>query len=77
MPALDKDSFDLWRVAHDSKIQIIIDHIQKQDEINLDNEGRISTLEQSKRSADVRVGIISSIIGAIFGGVAGGISVWK
>lgn len=71
MPALDQQTFNVWREADDQFKDEIRQHIRAQQTINLDFEGRISTVAESQRTAgeqmNKRVTWLSAVISAIVG----------
>lgn len=58
MPALEKDTFDLWREGDDQFKQEMRDHIKAQNQLNLKTTEELATVK-------TRTGIISGLTSVI------------
>jgi len=79
MAALDKQTFDVWRESHDRNVAEILLHIRTQHNINLEYEGRISTLaakqDECAQTISRRATWLSAVVSAIVGAlVAAGLA---
>ena len=73
-PALSQREFDTWRESDETFKRQLTDYMQAQTELNLDVQGRVSSLEAHKGKSDIRAGTISSIVSAIVSTIVGVIS---
>jgi hypothetical protein len=75
MPALDQETFNVWREGDDRFKQAIQAHVESQTTLNLALTERLTRVEEQQKSADKRAAtwssVISSIAGAIMGGLTG------
>jgi hypothetical protein len=62
--------FNMWREQHDKKIDHVVQFCDTQTAINLDIEGRVSSMEAKQEASLTRTTVISSVVAAIIG--AGG-----
>lgn len=73
MPALEQREFDTWRRADDQFKQDMRRYLETQTAMNLDIEGRLSTVEADAKEASEghgrRTTWISAVVSAIIGGL--------
>ena len=79
--ALTQREFDTWRQGDDAFKQQVLTHLQQQASVNLDVEGRVSTMEANvakvEASGSRRTTWLSAIVSAIVSGLVGLFVGWR